>query len=237
MNEKVKQQFDAVAQQYDMQRRQLIPCFDDFYGSAVKWLDIPKPSPKILDLGAGTGLLSAFILAKYPKAEMTLIDFSDQMLNEARRRLAAYDNVKYIAADYLDYPFEEDNAYCAVVSSLSIHHLPHPDKQALFRKVHRLLRDGGFFINADQAAGATPFIDSRYRAMWEEEVRASGLSVEAIEASIERRKLDINAKTSEQLEWLGEAGFSEAECVYKYHDFNVFYARKAPSFTDCSASS
>ncbi|MGN7412821.1 hypothetical protein [Paenibacillus sp. SAF-068] len=31
----VKQLFDKVAQNYDVQRKQLIPCFDDFYGMAL----------------------------------------------------------------------------------------------------------------------------------------------------------------------------------------------------------
>ncbi|MDQ0115093.1 class I SAM-dependent methyltransferase [Paenibacillus harenae] len=226
MNHIVKQQFDAAAQQYDQQRRQLIPRFDDFYGTAVQWLELDTPRPSIIDLGAGTGLLSAFVLAKYPQAHITLIDFSEHMLSQARRRLASYENVTYITADYLNYPYEQAESYDAVVSSLSIHHLTHPDKRSLFRTIFRLLKDGGLFINADQAEGMTPAIDRRYMELWKQAVHATGLPIEAIEASIERRKQDINAKASDQIDWLLEAGFANVDAVYRHHEFNVFFAQK-----------
>lgn len=227
MNPIVKQQFDAVAQQYDQQRRQLIPCFDDFYGTAVQWLELNTPQPRIIDLGAGTGLLSAFILAKYPQAHVTLIDFSEHMLEQARRRLAAYENITYIAADYLNYPYEQAGSYDAVISSLSIHHLTHPDKRSLFQTIYHLLKDGGLFVNADQAEGLTPFIDQRYMELWKQAIHATDLPIEAIEASIERRKQDINAKASDQISWLLAAGFTNVDAVYRYHEFNVFFAQKA----------
>ncbi|WP_179086463.1 hypothetical protein [Paenibacillus amylolyticus] len=52
------------------------------------------------------------------------------------------------------------------------------------------------------------------------------MSEEAISASIERRKVDINATLEDQLVWLEEAGFRVADCMYKYLDFAVFYAQK-----------
>lgn len=41
-------------------------------------------APTILDLGAGTGLYSSLILAKYSKAHITLIDLSEGMLEIAK---------------------------------------------------------------------------------------------------------------------------------------------------------
>lgn len=223
MNDAVKKQFDAVAEQYDAQRRGLIPCFDDFYGIAAQWVNIKSQRPAILDLGAGTGLFSSFLLNKYPQAEMTLIDFSEEMLNEARQRLARFEKVSYIAADYTSYSF--DRSYDAVISSLSIHHLTHSQKQNLFHTIRRLLTDGGVFVNADQASSPVPWINDRYGELWEQSVRRSGLTDEAIAASKERRKLDCNATMEEQLEWLRDAGFAAVECVYRNNEFTVFVAQ------------
>lgn len=224
MNPSVKQQFDAVANDYDRQRRQLIPCFDDFYGMALSLVESAEPAPRILDLGAGTGLFSGMVLQKFPKAELTLVDLSDRMLDGARERFKHADNVRYIVADYASHAFQE--TYDAVVSSLSIHHLTHPDKRQLFAAVHGMLREGGVFVNADQVAGNTPASDAYYRKRWLESIGASGLAQEAIDASIERRKVDINAKLDDQIHWLKEAGFREVDCMYKYLDFAVFYGRK-----------
>jgi tRNA (cmo5U34)-methyltransferase len=225
MNPFLKQQFDQVAKEYDQQRRQLIPCFDDFYGMAAYWVKTSEDEPRVLDLGAGTGLFSGFVQQKYPKAAFTLVDLSEEMLKAAKSRFEDYSNVKYIVADYIAYPLEE--RYDMVISSLSIHHLTDADKKRIFQKVFSLLKDGGVFVNADQAAGRTPYFDERFKELWEDEIRKSDLSSEAIASAIERRKLDCNASVSDQLSWLQEAGFADVDCVYKYHEFAVFYARKA----------
>lgn len=61
--------FDKAAEGYDRSRRQLVPSFDDFYGAAVE--SIPHESDaaiRVLDLGAGTGLLSALVARAFPHA-------------------------------------------------------------------------------------------------------------------------------------------------------------------------
>ncbi|MBB3113912.1 tRNA (cmo5U34)-methyltransferase [Paenibacillus phyllosphaerae] len=224
MNPYVKQQFDQVAKEYDQQRRGLIPCFDDFYGIAASWVHATAQEPRILDLGAGTGLFSAFVQQKYPQGQFTLMDLSEAMLDQAGIRFGDHPNVKRIVADYTAFPTTEP--YDAIISSLSIHHLTHEAKQALFRHIFAALKDGGVFVNADQAAGPSAFFDEKYRQLWLQEIGRSGLPQAAIDASIERRKLDINATVSDQLAWLREADFSEVDCVYKHYDFAVFVAIK-----------
>ncbi|WP_139991678.1 class I SAM-dependent methyltransferase [Paenibacillus paridis] len=226
MSDIVKKHFDAVAPQYDRQRRQLIPCFDDFYGIATDMVKCESNTPRILDLGAGTGLFSSFLRSKYPSASLTLIDLSEEMLKGARSRFEQDANVSYITADYSIYPYTE--MYDAVISSLSIHHLTHPAKRALFRTIHGLLADGGLFVNADQAAGPSAYWEDYYMAQWKKAIWQSGLPAEAIEASIERRKVDINATVQDQLDWLREAGFAQSDCVYKNMGFAVFAAHKSP---------
>jgi tRNA (cmo5U34)-methyltransferase len=220
----VKKLFDAVAEQYDQQRKQLIPCFDEFYGMAAALVEAPDEAPHILDLGAGTGLYSALVRQKYPNARFTLIDLSESMLETARTRFAAASQIEYIVADYTRHPFTE--RFDIVISSLSIHHLSHPEKRKLFRTVHRLLVDGGSFVNADQAAGNTSSADAYYRRRWEESIRESGLSDEAIAAAKHRRTLDRNASAADQIRWLQQAGFVDVDCMYKYLDFAVFYGSK-----------
>lgn len=54
-------QFNLIAEEYDCNRRKFIPCFDDYYENSTKFIisSIKKPK-KVLDLGAGTGLLSYY---------------------------------------------------------------------------------------------------------------------------------------------------------------------------------
>ena len=68
----VVNKFNQKAKEYDSERRALIPCFDDFYGIAIDCIDFKGDNPKVLDLGVGTGILSQFLLEKYPNAEIVL---------------------------------------------------------------------------------------------------------------------------------------------------------------------
>ncbi|MFF2885691.1 class I SAM-dependent methyltransferase [Paenibacillus sp. NPDC057967] len=223
MENNVKKQFDQAAPSYDDKHGKLIPCYEDFYGAAVTWADVANDAPYILDLGAGTGRLSAMMLEKYPGAHVTMVDFSEDMLEKAKARFAGHPNLEYIAADYLTYEFER--SYCAIVSSLSIHHLTHEDKQVLFRKIHSMLKPGGVFVNADQAAGSSPAFVAEFKQLWLEAVTDTDLEPEDIEASKKRRLLDIDATLTDQLQWLCDAGFAEVDCVYRNREFTVFVAR------------
>src|SRR6187200_1215812 len=77
------------ASTYDTERRRLIPCFDEFYGTVSELIVRFCPeAPRILDLGAGTGILSAAIADRVPAARLHLLDASAEMLHEAARRLS-----------------------------------------------------------------------------------------------------------------------------------------------------
>ena len=98
--EHIRKAFDAVATKYDAQREYVIPEMRQFYSALVWAAESPSASPAILDVGAGTGLLSALLLEKYPGATITLLDISEKMLAIARERFSGCNNVVFRAGDY-----------------------------------------------------------------------------------------------------------------------------------------
>ena len=57
----IEAQFNLIAEEYDCNRRKFIPCFDDYYITSTKMILANTESPhRVLDLGAGTGLLSYY---------------------------------------------------------------------------------------------------------------------------------------------------------------------------------
>ena len=223
MNE-IQKKFDDISKKYDEQRRKFIPCFDDFYGMLVSVASVNTENPKILDIGAGTGLLSAFLMKRYPKASFTLIDISEKMLDMAKDRFRGNLNVEFIVADYSKFFFIKK--YDMVVSALSIHHLEDKEKKDIYKKSYSLLKQNGIIINADQVYGETTFIENLNKRVWRHYIENSGLSKEEILAGYERIKLDKESTLDQQINWLKEVGFCDVSCIYKYYHFAVMFGRK-----------
>jgi tRNA (cmo5U34)-methyltransferase len=58
--------FDRYAAQYDLSRKKLIPCFDDFYQTATAIIPFSKEQPiKVLDLGSALYPQFAGLLVYY----------------------------------------------------------------------------------------------------------------------------------------------------------------------------
>lgn len=126
-------------------------CFDDFYGHAISVIEVDVERPQALDIGAGTGLFTSFLLKKYPDAQLTLIDISENMLDAARTRFGSKVDVSYIVDNYVEHVFEEK--YDIVLSALSIHHLPDEQKERLYKKCFTLLEPGGVFCKCGAGPG------------------------------------------------------------------------------------
>src|SRR5271168_967540 len=136
-NAPVREAFAASADTYDRARRKLVPCFDDFYRTALELLPFkPDDRFEVLDLGAGTGILSAMIAEAFPKSRLTLFDVTPEMLTIARARLKPLGKrVRFVTADFAS--ASQSQSWDTVVSALAIHHLPDSGKRHLFGDVFK----------------------------------------------------------------------------------------------------
>ncbi len=222
----IKTLFDSAAQSYDHARRQLVPSFDDFYGTALSLIPFERDAAvRVLDLGAGTGLLSALIAETFPRAHFTLVDISEAMLNQARQRFVSDPaRFHFRAVDFAEGHLS--GQYEAVVSALAIHHVSDEVKQRLFRNIYDVLCDEGVFINADQVLGATAEIDEQYKVAWHRQVREQGVGESDLAAALERMREDEMSTLSSQMKYLEDIGFKMVDCWYKNYGFVVYAGRK-----------
>lgn len=195
MANRTQEVFNVTASTYDADRSRLIPGCDTFY----RWtLDLLPTEPQyILDLGAGSGLLTVILRARFPNARIHLIDFSSSMLEIAKQRLDGDPLTTFEQADYTIAPLPVN--LDAIVSSLSIHHLSDENKRLVFHKTYAALRPDGVFVNAEQVAGPTPELENRYKSLWLEQVKAAGATTEQIDAALYRMREDICSPVEKQL--------------------------------------
>ncbi|MEH2125030.1 class I SAM-dependent methyltransferase [Nostoc sp.] len=218
----IQEAFNSAAGDYDNLRRILIPCFDDFYKTAVEIIPGDCTVPlKVLDLGAGTGLYSGMVQSVFPNAEFTLLDLAPEMLEKAKVRFSKMGkSPKILIGDYIE--TDLGGSYNLIISALSIHHLSDIDKELLYQRIYDVLSPGGIFVNADQVLGKTPDLEELYRQHWLDSVRAKGISEEDLKAAQKRMEYDRMATLDIQLRWLEAAGFQNVDCWYKNFNFAVF---------------
>ncbi len=178
-----------------------------------------------MELGVGTGTLTASILAAFPHARLTGIDLSPRMIARAREKLRPYrDRVSLVAGDLGAF---QEGTYDVVLSALAIHHLADADKWRLFRRVHRSLTPGGYFGDADDHLPEDPIFDSRYTEIATRLQRAGAAaggwtSPQAVWHDHER--FDHPSTLSAELAALERAGFRHVGVPWRFFGQAVVWA-------------
>jgi putative AdoMet-dependent methyltransferase len=102
-----------------------------------------------LDLGVGTGNLSAALLRRSPTLEVWGVDFSEGMLRRAREKLPS---ASLLRADLRNLPGLKLPRFDAVVSSYALHELPDGEKLTLIEALlASRLTPGGLIAVGDIA--------------------------------------------------------------------------------------
>ena len=191
-------QFHFEPEGYVERIRDEVPAYDELQervAAATTGADVRR----VLELGVGTGETARRVLELHPRARLTGIDSSAEMLARARGLLPA-ERVELLAVSRLEDSLPA-GPFDLVVSALVVHHLDGSGKTDLFRRVAAVLRPSGRFVLGDVIVPERPE-----------------------DAVIELTTgFDLPDRVDDQLAWLEAAGF-DAQLVWSERDLAVIAA-------------
>lgn len=222
----MRREFDREASQYDRTARASMPGYSDLHRTLIWGIPfVSTRSFRVLELGVGTGTLTAQILEGFPQAQLTAIDLSPRMITRARAKLRPYrDRVDLVAGDLGTF---EEAPYDVVVSSLAIHHLSDGEKWRLFRRVFRCLSPGGYFGDADDHLPEDPIFDTRYAQIASQLPSVGGRSGSwSIPQEVwhGHERFDHPSTLTAEVAALGRAGFQHVGVPWRFFGQAVVWA-------------
>lgn len=140
---KIQQMFNNIAPFYDFLNNII-----SFYThlliktKSIETLKI-KPYSHVLDLCCGSGDMGNTIFKKYKCINIFGVDFSDKMLEIAKKKNKS---IKYFKMDAVNLDFD-DNYFDFVVMSFGLRNIE--DKKACLKEIYRVLKPGGCFLQLD----------------------------------------------------------------------------------------
>lgn len=135
--------FNSVASKYDVMNDVMSVGIHRLWKDAMMdWL-APRPGQQLLDVAGGTGDISFRFLKRAGSGHATVLDLTEPMLVEGRKRAEAEkmaDSLDWVVGDAMALPFP-DNSFDVYTISFGIRNVTRP--QEALNEAFRVLRHGG----------------------------------------------------------------------------------------------
>ena len=131
--------WDALAAHYDAERGS-----DRVYDACVQQAVVDlRPVGAVLECGCGTGRGTSHLLAASRVSQVHALDFSEQMLEEVRRKFRSA-RLQTRRADLRQLPYP-DGMFDRVLAANVLQHLSPSDQRVAATEIMRVLKPGGRF--------------------------------------------------------------------------------------------
>lgn len=140
---RVRGVFGSVASRYDLMNDAMSLGIHRLWKDAMlDWL-APRAGQKLLDVAGGTGDIAFRFLKRAGHGHATVLDLTEQMLAEGRKRAEAErlgDSLDWVVGDAMALPFA-DNSFDVYTISFGIRNVTRPERA--LSEAYRVLRPGG----------------------------------------------------------------------------------------------
>ena len=135
--------FTSVASRYDVMNDVMSGGVHRLWKDAMMDWIAPRPGQRLLDVAGGTGDIAFRFLRRAGHGDAVVLDLTEPMLAEGRRRAEAADmahQLDWISGDAMALPFE-DASFDVYTISFGIRNVTRPE--VALREAFRVLRPGG----------------------------------------------------------------------------------------------
>ena len=159
---KVQSVFTSVASKYDVMNDVMSVGIHRIWKEAMMdWL-APRAGQKLLDVAGGTGDISFKFLKRAGSGHSTVLDITENMLIEGRKRAETaqmVDNLDWVVGDAMALPFA-DNSFDVYTISFGIRNVTRP--QEALNEAYRVLRPGGRLMVLEFSQIPVPLAQKAY---------------------------------------------------------------------------
>ncbi len=154
--------FSSVASKYDIMNDVMSGGVHRIWKDAMMdWL-APRPGQRLLDVAGGTGDISFRFLKRAGSGHSTVLDITESMLVEGRKRAEAesmHDQLDWVVGDAMALPFP-DNTFDVYTISFGIRNVTRP--QEALNEAFRVLRPGGRLMVLEFSQLPNPMMQKAY---------------------------------------------------------------------------
>ncbi|NAZ37307.1 class I SAM-dependent methyltransferase [Rubellimicrobium sp. CFH 75288] len=158
---RVRGVFERVAARYDLMNDLMSGGLHRLWKDAmVDWL-APRDGMRLLDVAGGTGDIAFRVKRRAPGASVTVLDLTEPMLLEGRRRAEARGiaGLSWVVGDAMALPFA-DASFDAWTIAFGIRNVTRPE--AALAEAFRVLRRGGRLLVLEFSHVAPPLLERAY---------------------------------------------------------------------------
>ncbi len=159
---KVQGVFTSVASKYDVMNDVMSVGIHRIWKEAMMdWL-APRPGQNLLDVAGGTGDISFKFLDRAGQGHATVLDLTEDMLVEGRKRAEAAqmaNSLDWVTGDAMSLPFP-DNSFDVYTISFGIRNVTRP--QEALNEAYRVLRPGGRLMVLEFSQLPNPMMQKAY---------------------------------------------------------------------------
>ncbi len=156
--------FSSVANKYDIMNDVMSVGIHRIWKDAMMdWL-APRPGQRLLDVAGGTGDISFRFLKRAGRGKATVLDLTEPMLIEGRKRAEAAqmsDSLDWVVGDAMALPFE-DSTFDVYTISFGIRNVTRP--QDALTEAFRVLKPGGRLMVLEFSQLPNPMMQAAYDA-------------------------------------------------------------------------